>query len=489
MTQKTLQPIDKISLSVIFILSIVIIILLGSGKICESNNCFLHTGPRVRNFSWQNKEIGAKDTAFVITFDRPMNRASVEKNLVIDPPLPGKISWAGRRLAYTLKNPAPYGLEYEVQLAGARSRYKAAAEIEPFIGKFQTRDRAFAYIGTQGEEQGRLILYNFTTKTKTILTPAKLAVFDFVPYAQSDRILFSAADRASGLEGLQKLKLYTVTTGLNKNKSAAKEIKLILNNQRYQNNDFELSANGKIIVVQRIDRKNPEEFDLWKIQENKKPQPLHVQGGDFLIAPDSQTLAIAKGEGIALLPLKPDSEPIDFLPKFGRVLNFSSKGKSAAMVNFNTENAELRYTRSLFYVNNQGEQKELLNIPGSIIDCKFNPTASHLYCLLTQVKQGKEYREIPYLVKINVKSAEVTPIIAWPEYQDIQISVAPDGLGILFDQLTTAPYSEDKLISNSGEAIVGGNLWLLIQSVDLSSDLNSELEQLPLVGIRPQWLP
>ncbi len=45
----------------------------------------------------------------VLTFDRPMDHASVEKNLVIDPPLPGKLSWAGRRLAYTLTSPIPYG--------------------------------------------------------------------------------------------------------------------------------------------------------------------------------------------------------------------------------------------------------------------------------------------------------------------------------------------------------------------------------------------
>jgi len=488
MKQNSLQPIDKVSLSVIFILSIVIVILLGSGKICENNNCFFHTGPTVKKFSWQDKEISARDTAFVITFDRPMDRASVEKNLVIDPPLPGKISWAGRRLAYTLDNPAPYGLKYQVSLEGATGNYQVAEEIEPFVGKFKTRDRAFAYIGSEGKEQGRLILYNFTNKTKTLLTPQELTVFDFIPYFDSDRILFSAADRSSGVDGLQKLKLYSVNIELDP-KSNNRQLKLILNNKKYQNNDFQLSENGKIIVVQRMERRNPEKFDLWLIEKERKPQPLKVQGGEFLIAPDSQTLAIAKGEGIALLPLKPDSEPLDFLPKFGRILGFSRDGRAAVMVNFNTENANLRYTRSLFYVNNQGLQKELLNTSGSIIDCKFNPTATHLYCLLTEVKDAEEYQELPYLAKIDLKTKEITPILGWPEYQDIQISIAPDGLGILFDQLITTEDSDRELINNSGAAIVGGNIWLLIQSVDLSSNLKPQLEQLPLVGVRPQWLP
>ena len=58
--------------------------------------------PKIRDFSWQNKVVWARDTAFIITFSRPMDRASVESNLRIEPALPGKISWSGRRLVYTL---------------------------------------------------------------------------------------------------------------------------------------------------------------------------------------------------------------------------------------------------------------------------------------------------------------------------------------------------------------------------------------------------
>jgi hypothetical protein len=39
-----------------------------------------------------------------------MDPVSVEaKPLTLDPPLPGKVSWAGRRMAYTLTEPLPYG--------------------------------------------------------------------------------------------------------------------------------------------------------------------------------------------------------------------------------------------------------------------------------------------------------------------------------------------------------------------------------------------
>ena len=493
MNQRLLEPIDKIAIALIIALGIVIGLLVWGGNAC-GRDCIFHTGPQVSHFSWQNKLVGGEDRAFVLTFNRPMDRSSVEQNLVIDPSLPGKFSWSGRRLAYTLEKPAPYGQAYQVQLHGAKEKFAAGSEageiIKPFVGEFRSRDRAFAYIGSEGKEKGRLILYNWTKQTKTVLTPPNLIVFEFESYPQGDRILFSAAEKSSGNDAVRTLQLYTVTTKLNQNnkKQTTPKVKLILDNHQYQNNKFDLSQDGKVIVVQRVNRKNPADFGLWMIADNKPPQPLQdFPGGDFLLAPDSKTIAVAKGEGIALLPLQANTEPLDFLAKFGRVVAFSNDGSGAAMVNYNTDNPDLRYTRSLFYVNNLGVEKELLNIEGSILDCKFNPNATHLYCLLTELKKGEEYREKPYLAHINLKTAEVSPILALPEYQDSKISMSPDGLGILFDQvLTTNSTSTVSLpATNSGEAIIDSRLWLLIPS----SSTVHQVEQLPIVGFRPQWLP
>ena len=493
MNQRLLEPIDKIAITVIVAFCLLIGLLVWGGDAC-GRDCIFHTGPQVSNFSWQNRLVGGGDRAFVLTFNRPMDRDSVEQNLVINPPLPGKFSWSGRRLAYTVETPVPYGKTYQVQLEGAKEKFAAGndegEEIQPFVGEFRSRDRALVYIGSKGAEKGRLILHNWTKQTKTILTPANLTVFEFKPYSQGDKILFSAAEKDSGDDALFTLQLYTVTTGLNQNQNqqTTPEIKLILDNHQYQNNKFDLSQDGKVIVVQRINRQNHTDFGLWIVEENKQPQPLrNSPGGDFLIAPDSKTIAVAQGEGIALLPLQPDAEPLDFLSQFGRVVTFSPDGSSAIMVNYNTDNPNLRYTRSLFYVNNLGVEKELLNLEGSIIDCKFHPNATHLYCLLTKLEKKEEYREKPYLAQINLQTGEVLPILALPEYQDSKISMAPDGLGILFDQiLTTDSVSAVNIpTNNSGQAIIDSRLWLLIPS----SSKVQHVEKLSLVGLHPQWIP
>jgi hypothetical protein len=498
MNKAILQPIDKLALALMVALSLVIVFLVWGGNACGTN-CLFHTGPKISHFNWQHKRIGREDRAFLLTFDRPMDRSSVEKNLVIEPPLPGKISWSGLRLAYTLETPVPYGETYQLSLQGAKEKFaagnKSGEVMEPYLSQFSSRDRAFAYIGSEGEERGRLILYNWTKQQKKILTPDNLIVFEFESYPQGDRLLFSAAEKNNSSNALSSLQLYTVTTGLSSEnfEEQIPQIELILDNQDYQNNKFDLSQDGKIIVVQRINRHNPKDFGIWLIKEKASPQPLNRSVvGDFLLTPDSKTLAVAQGEGIALLPLQPQADPLDFLPRFGRVITFSSDGTAAVMVNYNTDNPELRYTRSLFYVNNQGVQKELLNVKGSILDCQFNPTATHLYCLLTQLQSGEEYREQPYIAEIDLETATVTPLLALPEYQDSKISMAPDGLGLLFDQVLTGEASPaiDVLTSNSGEAIINSRLWLLIPSPTESANSEThEVEQLPFIGFRPQWLP
>ncbi len=601
-SKKFLKPIDRLALGIMLVLSLLIGILLWSGD---------RTAPRVRNFSWQNKQVGAEDTAFTLTFSRPMNHDSVEANLKINPPIPGKFSWAGRRMAYTPLFPLPYGSKYQVQLVGATDQFpgqeRKGTRLQPFTASFHTRDRAFAYLGVEGEEQGRLVLYNLTAQKKTILTPVDLVVMDFKPYPDGKRILFSAAERKNQEQGLLQQQLYTVTTGISYQSPDKPQVDsepngrvdLLLDSKDYQNLKFDLSADGKTIIVQRVNRRNPAEFGLWIIEPDAQPRPMGNQpGGDFLIAPDSASVALAQGQGVAILPLTPSAKPLDFLPKFGTVISFAGDGTAAAMLKFNTD-----YTRSLFLVTNQGTQRELLRTTGSVLGCQFTPTKETLYCLLTQLIQGEEYQEEPFLAAVDLKgvkaaaetaakaadeaakaakaaaeaakgdktddevdkiakaaaeaakaatevaevakaagadkTAEATiaaakaakaaaeaakaaeadktaaeadkataeaakaatesantkppvkPLVVLPNQRDIQMSLSPDGLALLFDQLVTQPPSAaDTLRTDGGEAIAGGVLWLLpiVDATASNASAQVQPEQL-LPGFHPRWLP
>ena len=548
------HPLDRAATTVMVLLALVIAAMLSLGS---------QTLPRVRNFSWQNRPVSTDDVAFLLTFNQPMDSQSVEENLRIEPALSGKVSWAGRRMAYTLDLPAPYGETYELLLPNAQA-LSGQAGFQPFISEFKSRDRAFAYIGAQGDEAGRLILFNLTKKEKTLLTPEGQLVLDFQPYPERDRILFSAVSAEADIDRAASARLYSVTTGFDTEPSTgssflsgssessaiiprwqfwrrqtvaeAGKTELILDNQDYQNLNFDLSPDGKTIVMQRVKQDDPADFGQWVLQAGQSPRKLDTEpGGDFKIAPDSKSLLLQQGEGTAILSLEPSEEAsegdttgqtaegkalIDFLPDYGLTLDIASDGSSAALVNFNQDDPEKRFTQTLFLVSNQGEEKPLLDTDGTIVSAQFNENNKLLYSLITQVVQedsderylegerypledGNEgryensyeddYQTSAFLAAVNIETGEAQKLIELPPQSQIEIDLAPDGLAILFDETL----AEDEKIGDRETSQYDGpshRLWLLPLFSTLEERRNGEPVSLPptpldIAGRHPLWLP
>lgn len=489
MAKSRRQPLDRLAQALMVMLAVVIggMVLLGGPA-----------ASRVRAFSWQNKQIGADDTAFLLTFSRPMDQASVEKNLTIAPSLPGRFSWAGRRMAYTLNFPAPYGNEFTVSLPQANDRFSGASgQFVPFETSFKSRERAFAYIGAEGDEQGRLMLYNLSNQSQTALTPKDWTVLDYQPYTQGDRILFAALER--GQNSQQDQQLYTVTTGLgNAQKTASGQIETVLDSKEYQNLKFDLSPDGQTIVVQRIGRENPGDFGPWVITKDQTPRRLETEpGGDFIIAPDSQSLLLQQGEGTAIIALndaqnEQSGDTLDFLPQYGLVMDVAANGSAAAMVSFNQDDPEKRYTQTLFWVSNQGDEKPLLNVTGSILDAQFDPTNELLFCLTSQLIEADTYQVQPSIAAINLKTGDVEELRTLPPQPSVHMSLAPDGLALLFDETMSDADNSTRL--DDEDAIATAKIWLLPLYQTSDARLNKRPQSLepqafPFAGLNPVWIP
>jgi hypothetical protein len=452
----------------------------------------------VRSFSWQDEQIGADDASFLLTFSRPMEQASVEDNLTIDPPLPGRFSWAGRRMAYTLNFPAPYGNDFKVVLTNASDRFSGeSGKFVPFEANFKSRERAFAYIGTNAEEQGRLMLYNLSSQTKIALTPADWTVLDYKPYTQGDRILFAAIQGTETTR--QNQHLYTVTTGLDDN-IASGQIKTILDSNEYQNLKFDLSPDGQTVVVQRVNRNNPGDFGPWVITQDQEPRRLETEpGGDFIIAPDSQSLLLQQGQGTAIIALNNDQseqsgEILDFLPQYGLVMDVASNGSAAAMVSFNQDNPEKRFTQTLFWVSNQGDEKPLLNVTGSILDAQFDPTNELLFCLTSELLEGDTYQVQPSISVVNLQTEQSEKLWTLPPQPSANISLAPDGLALLFDEIIPSIDGDSSAVVDDGIAVLTAKIWLLPLYQTSEARLNKqpqpiEPQAFPFSGINPTWIP
>jgi hypothetical protein len=485
-----LSRFDRVVIGAILLLSILIVIVLWQGD---------HSTLEITHFSWQGQKIGTQDRQFSLSFNRPVDRTSVEHNLTIEPSLGGKFSWSGSNLFYTLTELPIYGIDYQLKLSGVKKQF-GVGEMAPFLTGFKTRDRAFVYVGIQEKERGRLILYNITTREKTTLTPPDLIVTDFKIYPNGDLLLFSAFDKGERWhQRLPQQQLYTVTTGLNfKYPHLAQQkgkLDVLLDAKSYQNLGFDLSENGKMIVVQRENWRNPADSGLWVIPEGGKPRPLGIPGGDFILTPDGQKVAVSQRGGIAKIPLTPEAGASEFLPGYEKILAFSKDGSRQLMVKDN-----LDYTRSLFLVNSDGQTQELLKSYNPIVSCQFEPRQDKtLYCIKTDIVAGEagQYQEEPFLAAIDLETGKNIPLLSLPNYRDVQLSMSPDGVALLFDQVVTTLPSFSKnsdLLSQGKQVITDGRLWLLALP-ELETHLETNPNSLKVVpeelypGFKPQWLP
>ncbi len=484
---KKLNHFDLIVISCILFLTILMVTILLRGE---------QVPLKVKYFSWEGKKVGVQDKTFTISFNRSVVTNTVEKNLIIEPPLPGRIVWQGRTLIYTLNDPPIYGTNYQIKLENVQSRY-GEESLDSFVSLFSTRDRVFAYIGIEGEEKGRLILYNITNinqPQKTILTPRDLVVTNFKIYPNSEKILFIAFEPNLRSKGVAKKELYTVTTGFNISPSTspsqrAGRLKRILEAKDYQNISFDLSRNGQVIIVQRVNNKNPNDPSLWVIKEDNQPTSLGIPGSEFSISPDGKRLAVTQQGGIRMIPLGPDGGTSRIYQNYEKSLGFSENGQKILLVKDNVD-----YSRSLVLINQDGATKEVFRTRYPIIGCQFEPRdEQYLYCLKTDLlaEENGQYREEPFLSVIDVQQGTDLPLLALPNYQDVVLSISPDGVALLFDQVvTTVPQSGSDLLTAEKQAIADGQIWLLPLPDLKEKEKSLKIQPQELVfGFKPQWLP
>ena len=483
------QPLDRTALQVIVVLSLLIGLLVWGGD---------HTVARVRDFSWQDQQIGSQDTAFVLTFNRPMNWDSVAANLKIHPPLPGKLSWSGRRLAYTLTQPIPYGQQFRLELANAtESRPRPAPSLNtmrPFVGQFHSRDLAFVYLGVKGDENGRLVLSNLTQGQKQILTPEDLTVLDFKPYSERDRILFTAVPRTTPKPDIFEQQLYAVTTGLSvtahHHQSKPGQLHLLLDHSDYQILNFDLAADGQTIVVQRFARNQQEPVSLWLLTPDRPIQRFPYNAdGKFLISPDSRTLAISRNQGVALMPISSEApnQPIDFFSQFRQILGFSQDGTAAVM-----ERQHPNSTRSLFLVASDGTEQELLTIRGYFLAAQLDTRARRVYCLYSQYNTNQRYRSDLHLDAISLETGQQWQLATSPGQLTGHLSLAPDGSALLYDKQTVTGNRHSSVVRNIvGQTITDSALWLLpLPQVKEEEETEIVLKPRAITsGVQAQWFP
>ncbi len=482
-TLKKLTPFDRTILAIAAILLILIAVVFGRGN---------QTPLRVSYYSWQNSNIGAQTQRLMMRFNHPVSPADIETQLTLDPPLPGTSSWRSREWFYTLTETPHYGKNYQLNLTLPTMTPQGGETT--FTSLITSRTRSFIYIGVNEEERGRLILFDITNSQdpkKIILTPTDLSVRQFQIYPLGDRLIFLASD-ATRRSGQQHL--FTVITGVNNADTQASpspgRLERLFDNQPYNNLSLALSKNGAMLVLDRQNRDNPADSGLWAVPQNGSPRPLGIQGEAFIVSPRGDRLAVTQNNGVSIIPLTADGGTSKFLAGYQQAFAFSEDGEQLLLGKQNVD-----FTFSAIVANlSTNEEREILRDLYPIQTCHYDPAAPTIaFCLRTDYVPQPEgsVQEEPYLAVVNLATRQSQPLLALPNYPDVDLSIAPDGLALIFDQVVTRDSADPTdPLTESQKAIVDGRVWFLQIPEDIETQTDSTLLPQELTpGFAPKWMP
>jgi hypothetical protein len=212
-----------------------------------------------------------------------------------------------------------------------------------------------------------------------------------------------------------------------------------------------------------------------------------VQGDNFVVSPNGKYVAVAQQRGVSLVPLTADAGPSQFLEGFDKAIAFSKNSQQLLLTQNNAD-----YTRSLILREADGTVEEISRGIYPILDCKFEPKQEKiLYCLRTDLvkREDGNLHEEPFLSAINLETWQDRPLLALPNYRDVQMTVSPDGVALSFDQVAaTVAMSSRDLLTPSRQAITDGRIWLLMLT-DNRSVPTAIMPKEITAGFSPQWMP
>jgi Tol biopolymer transport system component len=167
-------------------------------------------GPRVVAQGPSGDAVSA-NTSIQATFDRAVDRRSVERSLTIEPPVPGVARWQGQALTFDPTGPLLPATTYTVTLAAGLRDEQGRATSEPLRWSFRTRAPQLAYLaGPLGQATSIVVAAGDGSSPRTVAElPAGVSALSVAPdginliYAQQrtpQRTALYVTDLSSGAQ-------------------------------------------------------------------------------------------------------------------------------------------------------------------------------------------------------------------------------------------------------------------------------------------------
>ncbi len=439
------------------------------------------TKPQVKDSNLIDQKLRPEKAYMLFTFNRLMDRASVEEGFTINPPVAGKFSWSGKRFSFTPRRPLIYGQKYNLQIVGKDQTGKAMV---PFKSMITTPSRKLFYIGTDSAEKDHLISVDFESKQRKKLTPDNQIVLKFSPHPNDNRVYYFAFRPEDKTSLLQQD--YQSLYGVNFEQLDKPYAQSIADFGQWSNIDFALSPDGNNLLIQRLKKSSTPEFGLWLLNTNKSNldwQPFYYSqlSGAVSFTPDSRALAGIDSGGLMIAPLPTEQQKKpqpEFITGYAQFFDFSSDGQSALASRYDPA-----FRSELVILRTNGQVQKLITTEAILSRAQFDPLGQYVYVILLFEPKQVEGRERYQLVRFDLKTGEKKELWNQRDKNLIAFDLSPDGKYILAEHTKSVPLKSTLRLSP--EKIGGRELESTVVLLDREGKLIPSFAPRP--GTSPQW--
>lgn len=417
--------INKVLDTFLVIFTILVIAILVAGD---------RTYPKVSQINLAETNLPVATTQMILSFNREVDRNSVEESLTTEPPLQGRFSWIGRKMAYTFDEPLNYNQSIKISLKNAVDAKEDA--IRNFEFNTTVEPKKFFYLDTDGPNS-RLALVNLSSSEKTYLTPENLIVLEYKYIPAASRVYFFATDTASldptyFITDLKQL-YFVDLNNLN--------IRLLADSKDYVNFEFDVSPDGKRLALTRSKITNNQTLSPRKLYLSSAHRSRfrtfwnkNIASGEIIFSPSSDAILGFNADlGYLLVPIETKLEQI---VEFGwlehlRAYGFNNQGSKLAFSTSNSIEGETNFI-TIFSRGNIRDQYFLESNTDFIEQVRFIPNSSKLAYL-----RNKDLSE--HLIQIlDLDAGEIVNITY--DFKNLEyFSISPNGQYILAEVYDSFP--------------------------------------------------
>lgn len=327
----------------------------------------------VEVFSLENKEVSAYTQQMSFEFNRSVDRNEIEKTFSITPELELELSWVGKKIVVSFKEPLLERQEYTVVLAD-------------YSGTFTTREKELFYIDSSSD---KIVSYKPTTTETQALTPEDLVVTDFQITADGNTLVFFATPRenfekesSSVFPNLYSLDLDTSELDM-----------LSLNETQALNIYFKVSPDGKTILLNRLKLEEdgaPAGAELLVSEKGKSFKLFWKQGltgitEDALdFTADSQFIVVHDWNRFKILPIKENAYTEQDLGSHAKILGFTDSRNRLLFLNWK-DNNPFALSNELVAFDENGGKEVLLQDLGVIHEVEMSKDGQRLVLSLEEI--------------------------------------------------------------------------------------------------------